>query len=129
MGGLLDGTAVSGELSSLLKKNAGDYTWVAAAVGSNNAASYQLAIDDPVMALGGYNGTDPSPTLAQFEQYVQEGKIHYFIGSGSVGFGGMGGSTSSGSNDASEIASWVAKHYTSTTVGGTTVYDLTKTAK
>ena len=39
------------------------------------------------MAIGGFNGTDNSPTLAQFKAYVAAGKIHYFIASG----GGMGG--------------------------------------
>jgi hypothetical protein len=36
----------------------------------------------PVMAVGGFNGTDPAPTLEQFKQYVAEKKIHYFIGTG-----------------------------------------------
>ena len=49
---------------------------------SNKAAGYQLASGEPVMAIGGFNGTDPAPTLAQFETYVAEGKIHYFIASG-----------------------------------------------
>ena len=31
------------------------------------------------MAIGGFNGSDPSPTLAQFKQYVADGEIHYFI--------------------------------------------------
>ena len=66
------------------------YTWVAATVGSNNAAGYQLATGEPVMAIGGFNGSDPSPTLAQFQQYVAEGKIHYFIAGGG-GFGGPDG--------------------------------------
>ena len=43
----------------------------------------------PIMAIGGFNGTDPAPTLAQFEQYVAQGRIHYFLGSGG-GFGGGG---------------------------------------
>ena len=47
------------------------YTWVAATVGSNNASGYQLATGDPVMAIGGFNGSDPSPTLAQFQQLVE----------------------------------------------------------
>ena len=34
----------------------------------------------PVMAIGGFNGTDPSPTLAQFEHDVAKHEIHYFIG-------------------------------------------------
>ncbi len=82
MGGLLDAATVSAEMKTLLEADAGQYTWVAAAVGSQNASGYQLATGDPVMAIGGFNGSDPSPTLAQFQQYVAEGKIHYFIGSG-----------------------------------------------
>ncbi|HXZ62007.1 MAG TPA: hypothetical protein VEG62_04630, partial [Acidimicrobiales bacterium] len=65
--------------------------------------------------------------LAQFEKYVAQGKIHYFIASGG-GFGGgfaraFGGQ--GGSDDASQITSWVESHFTSQTVGGVTVYDLT----
>ena len=63
---------------------------MAATTGANSAAGYQLATDDPVMAIGGFNGTDPAPTLAQFERYVAEGRIHYYI-SGGGGFGGGGG--------------------------------------
>lgn len=118
MGGLLNGAEVSSAISTLLTTDASKYTWVAATVGSQNAASYQLATDEPVMAIGGFNGSDPSPTLAQFKQYVAEGKIHYFIGGGS--FGGQNG----GSNDASEIATWVSQNFTAKTVDGVTVYDL-----
>ena len=54
------------------------YTWVAAAVGSQNAAGLQLGTQLPVMAIGGFNGSDPSPTLAQFQEYVAAKQIHYF---------------------------------------------------
>ncbi len=118
-GGLLNGAAVSSELLTALQANASDYTWVAATTGAQNAASYQLASGYPVMALGGFNGSDPSPTLAQFQEWVAQGKVHYFIGGGN--FGGQNG----GSRTASEIATWVQQNYTATTVGGTTVYDLT----
>jgi 4-amino-4-deoxy-L-arabinose transferase-like glycosyltransferase len=117
-GGLLSSTEPSAELQSLLTTNADDYTWVAAAVGSNTAAGYQLATEEPVMAIGGFNGSDPSPTLAEFQQYVAAGDIHYFIGGG--GFGQSMG----GSNSSSEIATWVADNFTAATVDGTTVYDL-----
>ncbi len=72
------------------------------------------------MAIGGFSGTDDSPTLAQFQAYVKDGKISYFIAGGQGG-GGRGGSTSS----ASAITSWVEANYTAKTVGGVTVYDLT----
>ena len=70
------------------------------------------------MAIGGFNGSDPSPTLAQFQQYVADGKIHYFVGGG--GFRANGGSSAS-----QEIAAWVAENFTAQTVDGVTVYDLT----
>jgi 4-amino-4-deoxy-L-arabinose transferase-like glycosyltransferase len=129
IGGLLDGTTPSAALVTLLDTNANDYTWVAAVVDSNSAAGYQLATDHSVMPIGGFNGTDPAPTLAQFEADVQAGKIHYFIASGGGGGGGgfgRTGATSTGSDDAAQITTWVSQHYTSATVGGVTVYDLTK---
>jgi 4-amino-4-deoxy-L-arabinose transferase-like glycosyltransferase len=123
-GGFLSSSQSNPALNKLLQADAGRYTWAAATVNSNNAAGYQLGSGEPVMAIGGFNGTDPAPTLAQFEQYVSEGKIHYFI-AGSGGFGGarLGGFGGT-SDDASEITSWVESHYTAETVGGVTVYDL-----
>jgi 4-amino-4-deoxy-L-arabinose transferase-like glycosyltransferase len=123
LGGLLDASTPSAALKSALLDNASKYTWVAATVGSNNAAGLQLATQKAVMAIGGFNGTDPSPTLAQFQKWVSEGKIHYFIGSGSLGGGFGGGSSSTGTG--TSIATWVAAHYTAKTIGGQTVYDLT----
>ncbi|MFD7642593.1 ArnT family glycosyltransferase [Kitasatospora sp. NPDC059795] len=124
MGGLLEGAKVSSEVADLLKQDADKYTWVAAAVGSQNQASYQLAGGEPVMALGGFNGSDPSLSLDGFKQLVAEGKVHWFIGGGGMGGRSMGGSTYS-----SEIASWVESTYTAKTVGSTTLYDLTAAPK
>lgn len=115
MGGLLGASTPSAALVAALQTDAGTYTWAAAVVGSNNAASYQLATQLPVMAVGGFNGTDPAPTLAQFQQYVADGKIHYFI-AGRLMQG------ESGSNDAAQIAAWVQDNFTARTVGGTSVY-------
>jgi hypothetical protein len=121
-GGFLSGSQSNSALNKLLQSDASRYTWAAATVSANNAAGYQLGSGEPVMAIGGFNGTDPAPTLAQFEKYVAEGKIHYFIaGGGGFGGGGVGGGTS---NDASQITSWVEAHFNSETVGGVTVYDL-----
>ena len=102
-----------------LSQDAVRYTWVAAAVSANQAAGYQLATAEPVMAIGGFNGTDPAPTLAQFQQYVRAGKIHYFIAGGRGG--GMAGSNGTGG----EIASWVQSNFSSKTIGGVALYDLT----
>ncbi len=118
--GLLNASAPSAEVIARLTENSSQYTWVASSVGSQNAAGVQLATQLPVMAVGGFNGSDPSPTLAQFEAYVQAGKIHYFIG------GSLGGQQNGGSEAASEIVQWVQQNFTQVTVGSTTMYDLTQ---
>ena len=71
------------------------------------------------MAIGGFNGTDPTPTLAQFQQYVADGKIHYFIAGGGFGGGAAARGTSA------QITQWVESNFTARTVGGVTLYDLT----
>jgi hypothetical protein len=74
------------------------------------------------MAIGGFNGSDPSPTLAEFQAYVAKGQIHYYVGgSDAAGFRG----TIGGSNSAAEIYDWVQANFSSSAIGGVTVYDLT----
>jgi 4-amino-4-deoxy-L-arabinose transferase-like glycosyltransferase len=120
MGGLLDASTPDGAVVEALQAGSSAYRWVAAAVGSNNAAGLQLASGLPVMAIGGFNGSDPYPTLQQFQQYVADGDIHYFLAGG--GFRGQQG----GSDVADEINTWVSDRYTQVTIGGTTFYDLTR---
>ncbi|MER7250881.1 glycosyltransferase family 39 protein [Kribbella sp. NPDC000426] len=122
MGGFLGGGGISGlssELVTLLQNGSKGYTWAAAAVTANGAAPLQIASGEPIMAIGGFNGTDPAPSLAEFKELVAQGKIHYFIGGGGMGggFGGRGGTSS-------DISTWVSENFTAQTVGNTTVYDL-----
>ncbi|MGW6448342.1 ArnT family glycosyltransferase [Lentzea sp. NPDC055074] len=117
-GGLLDATTPDTEVVTLLQDNAGSYKWAAATIGSNNAAGLQLASGRPVMALGGFNGTDPAPTLEQFQELVRNGQIHYYVAAGRM----MQGET--GSDAAHDIGAWVAENHTATTVAGTTLYEL-----
>jgi hypothetical protein len=56
--------------------------------------------------------------LAEFQQFVADGRIHYFLGGA-----GMSGST--GSDAAQEIAAWVQESFSASTVDGVAVYDLT----
>ena len=93
--------------------------WAAATMGSQGAATLELRTGTAVMAIGGFIGSDPSPTLEQFQAYVANGEIHYFVA------GGMGGGPGRGN---SEISQWVQQHFTAQTVGNQTVYDLTRPA-
>ncbi|WP_185292419.1 glycosyltransferase family 39 protein [Mycolicibacterium litorale] len=120
--GLLNSPEPGPEVTATLARDTDRYRWTAAVVGSNNAAGYQLASGAPVLAVGGFNGTDPSPTLEQFQRYVADGDVHWFIGSRShLGFGRT---PQSGSRAATDIAEWVRAHYRPTVVDGVTLYDL-----
>lgn len=116
---LSSGSESTSELTAMLV-NAGT-TWSAATNGSQSAATYELASNTAVMAIGGWS-SDPAPTLDQFIQYVADGKVHYYIA------GGQGGSQregQSGGSTSSVIQEWVEANFASTTVGISTVYDLT----
>ncbi|MEH3138668.1 MAG: glycosyltransferase family 39 protein [Mycobacterium kyogaense] len=122
-GGLLSSPTPRPDLTRLLAADADHFTWAAAVVGSNNAAGYQLAIGAPVMAIGGFNGTDPSPTLAQFVDDVENGRIHYFVSGRMMT---MGRAPASGSNESVAIRDWVGANFVAQTVDGTVIYDLTE---
>ncbi|MEZ5205323.1 MAG: hypothetical protein R2701_13370 [Acidimicrobiales bacterium] len=123
-GGLLSASTPSDEVTSLLQQDAGQFRWVAAAVG------LELGVWLPARRRRAGHGdrrlqrSDPSPTLEQFQQYVADGDIHWFI-SGGGGLGGRGGNQMGGSSASSEISTWVQENFTSTTVDGVTLYDLT----
>jgi 4-amino-4-deoxy-L-arabinose transferase-like glycosyltransferase len=122
-GGASGSGSVNSALVKALESGAGSYRWVAATMGSMNAASYELASGgDPVMAIGGFNNNGGELSLAQFIRYVRAGDIHYYLASGGSG-GGPGGQSSSST---AEISSWVAARYRAQTIGGVTVYDLAK---
>jgi hypothetical protein len=125
-GGSAGGTS-SSALSSLLASTT--TTWAAAAVGSQSAGMLQLSSGRAVISIGGFDGGDPAPTLAQFQQYVAAGQISYLVACGGGGFGGGGGGGGGGfgggRSAASQIVAWVQANYTATTVGGSTVYKLT----
>ncbi|HWM57284.1 MAG TPA: glycosyltransferase family 39 protein [Pseudonocardia sp.] len=117
--------------------------WSAATVSAMGGASLALASDTTVMSIGGFTGSDPAPTLDQFKAYVAAGEVRYFVEGGGGPGGRMSGGdrgtaaggTAAGADQvgagnrgpggrSSEIGTWVQQTFSSTTVGGRTVYDL-----
>ncbi|MEL4356588.1 MULTISPECIES: ArnT family glycosyltransferase [unclassified Luteococcus] len=117
-GGPGGSASANSELVALLNQTSSK--WSAAVIGDQTAAGYILNSDTAVMSIGGWSGTDNNVTLEQFKAYVANADITYFISGGGM-VGGPGGK----SGPASEISEWVAANFTSTTVGGATVYHLT----
>ncbi|NKY27650.1 ArnT family glycosyltransferase [Nocardia gamkensis] len=113
------GNAGNAELDALLENT--DSRWSAASIGSGTASSLELRTGTSVIAIGGFSGGDDAPTLAQFQQYVADGEVHYFVAQGQ----GMRPGSSGEKSAADEITEWVKAHFTAKTVGNITVYDLT----
>jgi 4-amino-4-deoxy-L-arabinose transferase-like glycosyltransferase len=120
MGTLLAAPSVGPDVTALLRKNGSSFAWVGATLGAENAAGFQLASGLPVLPLGGFNASDPYPTLAQFQADVAAGRVHYFIGGGAMR------PSDTGSDAAHEIAAWVVAHYPVQVVDGVVLYDLSR---
>jgi hypothetical protein len=97
---------------ALLREDTDDWTWAAAAVG-HRADELQLALGAPVMPVGGFAGSDPAPTLAQFRSDVAAHRVHWFVAG-----------PSGGSGPAAAITAWVRAHGHVVHAGPTTLYDL-----
>ena len=112
------GEADNAALAQLVE--AADSRWAAASVGSFAVSGLELKTGASIMAIGGFTGSDNSPTLAQFQTYVADHQVRYFIGSD------RGGPRHGRSGPAQEITAWVQQNFTPIDVGGTTVYDLSQ---
>jgi len=116
-------TKTSTALVKALQSDASKYRWAAATSGSQNAATLELASNEAVMGIGGFNNEGGNLSLAAFESYVSKGEIHYYIASSGGGGGAPGGGAGGGSST-SAITTWVKAHFTAETIGGQTVYNL-----
>jgi hypothetical protein len=107
-------------LEQLVRESDG-IRWAAASVGSFSVSDLELKTGTSLMAIGGFSGSDNSPTLAQFQEYVARGDVRYFI----VSMHGPGGGHGRDDNGAAhQIATWVEKNFAYSNVGGAKVYDL-----
>ena len=85
--------AANQALVSYLEKHQGSAAYLVAVTGSQTAAPLILSTGKPVIAMGGFSGGDPAPTLAQFKQLVATGKVHYVLVGGGTA---LPGATSGG---------------------------------
>jgi 4-amino-4-deoxy-L-arabinose transferase-like glycosyltransferase len=105
------------DLEAMLKRT--NTEWSAAIMRSSSAASLELSTDTAVMAIGGFSGSDPVPTLGEFKDDVAQHKVAYYITIHNRGRGPGWGSRSH-----TDITKWVTATFPSTTVGDATVYNL-----
>jgi 4-amino-4-deoxy-L-arabinose transferase-like glycosyltransferase len=105
-------------LDAMLKDT--DTEWSAAINRSSSAAGLELSTDTAVMAIGGFLGSDPVPTLSEFKDDVALHKVAYYVVLNDHGHGPGWGNN----RGHADIAKWVAATFASTSVGDATVYNL-----
>lgn len=98
-----------------------EVTWATAVVGSESAANYQLELGRAVMPIGGFDGTDPYPTLEQFRDLVDLKRI------GSLTVQNLPPLTAEGRGESARIVEWVRSHFAPDTFDGAEFYDLSLT--
>lgn len=59
--------------------DASDARWAAAAQGAQDVSTLELSTGKALLAVGGFSGRDDSPTLSQFQQYVADHQIGYYL--------------------------------------------------
>ena len=92
------GAGVDAGLLRYLEQHQGAATYLFATTSSNGAAPYIIQTGKAVMALGGFGGSDPILSVAQFKSLVKKGTVRYVLG------GGMGGGPDGGSS----VTQWAA---------------------
>jgi hypothetical protein len=108
------------QLIDYLEANQGTAQFLVATSNSNAAAPIVLATGKPVMALGGFLGSDPILNAQSFAELVQAGAVRFVIGGGRGlgGFGGFGGDNG--------VMGWVQQNCAQ--VAGGQLYDCAPTA-
>jgi hypothetical protein len=103
-----------------ITKASPEVTWPGAIIGSESAANYQLATGRPIMAIGGFNGSDPFPTLEQFVALAESNRI------GALVIQNLPPVTVEGKGESARIVAWVRAKYDATTIDGAEFYELTR---
>lgn len=93
-------------------------TWAAAVVGSETAANYQLESRRSVLPIGGFDGTDPFPTLEQFQIMVDSGQV------GSLVIQELPPLTLEGRGESARIVEWVRAQYPMEQIGAAQYFNL-----
>ena len=105
-GGTTFTTAATGPLVTYLRSQRKGEDWILAVPSAGSAEPIIINTGEPVMALGGFIGSDPIVTDGQLAELVADGRVRFFLASeNGGGFGGGGGPFGGGSH-----ASWITSN-------------------
>jgi 4-amino-4-deoxy-L-arabinose transferase-like glycosyltransferase len=92
---------VDSRLIAYLERNQGGARWLVAVGDAHSASAMILKTGRPVIAMGGFTGSDPAMTVGKLRRYVQDGRLRYVLTGDRMGRGRDGGS---------EVTGWVRQN-------------------
>jgi len=98
-GGEMFSSDVDTGLLTYLREHHTGEEYLFATLTTVTAAPYIINADENVMALGGFNGTDPILSVSELKNLVKEGKVKYFL-------------ISDDNSGNSELVSWIKENGT-----------------
>jgi hypothetical protein len=93
---------------SYLEAHQAGTRYLVAAVGSSTSAAIALDSGRSVINIGGFMGSDPSPSLAQLERLIATNQLHYVLLSDGPA-GGARGPGGAGAGPGGESSATVAR--------------------
>ena len=96
------GGSLTGKAIAFLEAHQGSAKYLVAAVGSHVTAPIIVKTGRAVVTIGGFNGSDPTPTVSQLAQLVERGELKYVLLTESGGPGHV----------SSALTAWVKSHGT-----------------
>lgn len=112
-------------LLTYLKENRGNAKYLLAVFGAQSAAPIITSTGESVMPIGGFDGSDPAPTLSVFKKLVADGELR-FVQMGDQGGRQIGAGNGAATSAANDIKAWVSvncKPVTDSTVSSQQLYD------
>jgi 4-amino-4-deoxy-L-arabinose transferase-like glycosyltransferase len=96
------GDAGNNSLVSYLEANSQGYYYLVALWNAQQASSLTLKTGKPVLAAGGFMGSDPALTADRLAQMVADKQVRFVMG-----LGGMGMGAAMRGSDSNSVSSWI----------------------
>ncbi|CAD6002141.1 4-amino-4-deoxy-L-arabinose transferase [Agreia sp. COWG] len=111
-------TQLNSAVLAYVTANRGAAEYLLATFGAQQAASYITATDgQAVLPIGGFDGSDPTPTLDQFRELVSSGRLTYVLVGAGGGAARFSSTTATSEETSTQIRTWVVNSCTPVTDG------------
>ena len=124
------GNTANSALVTYLQANRGSATYLFAVFGAQAAAPYITSTGESVLPIGGFDGSDPVPTLEKFTALISDGALRFVQVDGDSKKGGPSSGAAGSEAVSTQIQTWVKANcslVTDSSVASSQLYDCAQT--